>query len=429
MPRPQTRGRGMSAPMTFSARTSVRRHAALALAATLGLAACARIDPGPSLTCPAFATSGAAPVVMSSQDPGDAAPMASGPPPDAEAMTREVRRATIDRVEDAILAEARTTPRGQPVVFRVLALSAGGQYGAFGAGFLTGWGRSRGPFDLVTGVSAGSILAPVAFAGPDFDGSLKLFDGLDRDDVFETNVLGALTGAPALASSSPLRRALEAALTDPLIAAVAARAADDNRLLVGVTDMETTALEVFDLGAAAGGRDARDCIVAALLASSAIPGLLPPQRINGRLYADGGLRSHVFFEAIDAGRRAAAARTGRRVLVDAHLIINGSLHQPTSGTDGLTLPGYIDRAVSTLADEVLRDSLSEAVAFAEGRTGWTLRGLRAEPDLGLCREEDQLGGFNSCVTRALFEHGREVGSLRPIPWLDAGELRALADAL
>src|SRR5204863_400759 len=64
---------------------------------------------------------------------------------------------------------ARAAARsGQP--FRLLALSGGSLHGAFGAGFLDGWRRSspgeRLPeFDVVTGISTGSILSTFAFLG------------------------------------------------------------------------------------------------------------------------------------------------------------------------------------------------------------------------------------------------------------------------
>jgi predicted acylesterase/phospholipase RssA len=49
-----------------------------------------------------------------------------------------------------------------------LAISGGGANGAYGAGLLYGWSKSgqRPEFQLVTGVSAGALLAPFAFSAP-----------------------------------------------------------------------------------------------------------------------------------------------------------------------------------------------------------------------------------------------------------------------
>ncbi|NCW90066.1 MAG: patatin family protein, partial [Rhodocyclales bacterium] len=56
-----------------------------------------------------------------------------------------------------------------------LALSGGGDNGAFGAGLLTGWSErgDRPEFRLVTGVSTGAMIAPFAFLGSDYDYVLK----------------------------------------------------------------------------------------------------------------------------------------------------------------------------------------------------------------------------------------------------------------
>lgn len=60
-------------------------------------------------------------------------------------------------------------PPGEPL--RVLALSGGGDDGAYGAGFLNGWSQTgeRPEFAVVTGVSTGALIAPFALLGPDYD--------------------------------------------------------------------------------------------------------------------------------------------------------------------------------------------------------------------------------------------------------------------
>ena len=58
---------------------------------------------------------------------------------------------------------------------QLLAISGGGENGAFGAGLLSGWSvqGTRPTFDLVTGVSTGALTAPFAFLGPDYDPQLR----------------------------------------------------------------------------------------------------------------------------------------------------------------------------------------------------------------------------------------------------------------
>ena len=52
--------------------------------------------------------------------------------------------------------------------WNILALSGGGPDGAYGAGLLNGWSESgtRPKFKVVTGISTGAIIAPLAFLGP-----------------------------------------------------------------------------------------------------------------------------------------------------------------------------------------------------------------------------------------------------------------------
>src|SRR5205085_12488246 len=58
---------------------------------------------------------------------------------------------------------------------QLLAVSGGGENGAFGAGLLCGWSEqgSRPTFELVTGVSTGALTAPFAFLGSDYDRQLR----------------------------------------------------------------------------------------------------------------------------------------------------------------------------------------------------------------------------------------------------------------
>jgi hypothetical protein len=53
----------------------------------------------------------------------------------------------------------------------LLAISGGGDNGAFGAGVLVGWSESctRPSFKVVTGISTGALIAPLAFVGPEYD--------------------------------------------------------------------------------------------------------------------------------------------------------------------------------------------------------------------------------------------------------------------
>ncbi|WP_175481664.1 patatin-like phospholipase family protein [Palleronia pelagia] len=335
------------------------------------------------------------------------------------------------RVADTIRDRAATTGDRTPLTLRVLVLSAGGQYGAYGAGFLTGWSQNartpRPAFDLVTGVSAGAILSVVAQAGPRFDPLLSPWNGLDEPSVLRRIRGPGLLRAPALSDPAPLERLIRTQLSDDLIAALGARDTDGARTLISAVDLESTRAQVFDLGALAGSNlpidRKRDCLTETLLASAAVPGLFPPRNIDGRLYYDGGLRDQLFLASVDAARDEVARETGRQVTVEARVVLNGALDLP-DGPVRDTLPDYFLRAFRILGDEVLRNSVSRVIDFAAKRPHWRLSGVVGQVDLAACG--DSALAFDACVTGALFRQGLADGRAVPIDWLGPAELGALA---
>src|SRR5262245_21339690 len=71
-----------------------------------------------------------------------------------------------NRIYDVAIKAYQRSDRVRPAQARhFLALSGGGDDGAFGAGLLVGWSArgNRPQFDMVTGVSTGALSAPFAF--------------------------------------------------------------------------------------------------------------------------------------------------------------------------------------------------------------------------------------------------------------------------
>jgi hypothetical protein len=109
------------------------------------------------------------------------------------------------RREQAYLASVGHRGRLPPAVF--LAVSGGGDSGAFGAGLLNGWtaAGNRPEFKLVTGVSTGALIAPFAYPGPDCDDSLERFyTTITPDDIVKQRPLLAAVTSDALADNAPL---------------------------------------------------------------------------------------------------------------------------------------------------------------------------------------------------------------------------------
>lgn len=328
-------------------------------------------------------------------------------------------------------------PPPQVIEIDLLAMTTGGQYGSFSSGVLTGWSDSgrRPDFTVVTGASAGGIVAPLAFAGPAFDDRLMLNTGIGEREVVRRRPVLELLGASSLYSTEPLRRSVEAAVDEDLISAIAARWKGGNDLFLGATNLDRGRFDLFDIGGVAAAEDLdletkRHCIAEALMATSAIPTLFPPQRINGQLYTDAGVRQSVFLRGVRDGIARSEAFLGVDVRVNAWLIVNGDLAvQQVKAETGLL--GIAGRTFEIVADEGLRTSILDTVELAEG-SGWRLRGLVAPTREELAPVFERLGCtagdelFSPCLTRALFEAGRETGARRPIPWLGAEALAAKA---
>ena len=86
---------------------------------------------------------------------------------DTNLMIQEGMRA-LQREMATLRAEGKNPTRTRLPPVYYLAVSGGGDNGAFGAGLLNGWSETgtRPEFKMVTGVSTGALIAPFAFLGP-----------------------------------------------------------------------------------------------------------------------------------------------------------------------------------------------------------------------------------------------------------------------
>ena len=114
----------------------------------------------------------------------------------------------------ATVSLEEATPPRKPL--NVLALSGGGSYGAYTAGILNGWTRSnkRPDFDVVTGISTGALIAPLAFLGPKHDDNLRRFyTEIGQADVLRVRVWATIPFRDSVALGTPLRAMIETNLT------------------------------------------------------------------------------------------------------------------------------------------------------------------------------------------------------------------------
>jgi hypothetical protein len=188
-----------------------------------------------------------------------------------------------------------------------LAISGGGDNGAFTAGFLNGWTKTgtRPQFKLVTGVSTGALIAPFAFLGPDYDETLKsIYTNVSRKDILTDRIFYSVFLQDAMADTTPLSQLLKVKVTPNTVDAIAAEYAKGRLLFLATTNLDARRPVVWNVTKIAASRQpgALELIQKIMLASAAIPGAFPPVMFkveaNGKTYeemhVDGSTTAQVF---------------------------------------------------------------------------------------------------------------------------------------
>lgn len=198
-------------------------------------------------------------------------------------------------------------PDGVPV-YNYLAVSGGGSDGAFGAGLLNGWSKHGGrpKFKIVTGVSTGSLIAPFAFLGPDYDDELKkAYTTISADRIAVAHDLLALIWAESLSDNKPFQELVSSFVDDKMLDRIAAEHAKGRRLLVLTTDLDREQPVIWDMGAIASSKSKNRLRLFrnVLVASASIPTVFPPVMlkitVDGKerdeMHVDGGVFAQSFF--------------------------------------------------------------------------------------------------------------------------------------
>jgi predicted acylesterase/phospholipase RssA len=237
----------------------------------------------------------------------------------------------------------------------VLALSGGGLYGAYSAGFLSGWTKTgtRPEFDVVTGVSTGALAAPFAFLGPEFDDRLQqLYTNVQAEDVFRVRSWVTIPFKDAVASSAPLQELIDSQINKVLLARIAAEHRKGRRLYIGTTNLDTRRLVIWDMGAIACLPPTDGCPLFrdVILASCSVPGMLPPVMFNvtvdgkkaTEMHADGGVSSQIFVPSHVFRTAARQLTPGRPITPGAtgnvYAVVAGKLYPDASPVRQRVLP-------------------------------------------------------------------------------------------
>jgi hypothetical protein len=333
--------------------------------------------------------------------PRDAPPTGDLPAP--VGFSANVRTASIDwrrfqrETKDIVARAAHSAADGK---IHILAISGGGSGAAYGAGALVGWSRAgtRPTFQIVTGVSAGALIAPLAFLGSDWDGELRrAFSGEASRDLLQSRWLGVFFGA-SVYRGRPLRDLVDRFVTPALVSAVAAEAAKGRLLLVATTDLDREQTVLWNLGEIArhGGEPARRLFRDVLVASASIPGIFPPALIRvqqgGRIYeevhVDGSTTASLFIAPEVASILPGVADGVRGA--ETYVMVNGQLaareHAARLQTFSLLKRGLVVSMRSSLrsaAETALltADELDMEIRMSEIPDDYPFRGpLDFDPD-------------------------------------------------
>jgi hypothetical protein len=250
-----------------------------------------------------------------------------------------------------------TDPNGLPPA-NFLAVSGGGDDGAFGAGLLVGWTETgeRPEFKLVTGISTGSLIAPFAFLGSSYDDKLKeVYTSISAEDIFIERGLSAALFDDALSDTSPLYDLISGYLDEDMLGDIAREYEKGRLLLIGTTYLDARRAVIWNIGAiaASGHPKAPELIRKIFLASSAVPAAFPPVMIDvevdgtkyQEMHVDGGAIAQLFLYPPELGEKM--TESGIKRERRAYIIRNGRVAADWSETERNTMD-IAGRAISTM---------------------------------------------------------------------------------
>lgn len=223
----------------------------------------------------------------------------------------------------------------------ILALSGGGANGAFGAGILIGLEESGQlkDYSIVTGISAGALMAPFVFIGGDAFSRMKdvMLNINDKSVLGKKNFLNTVF-KDAFTDGENLYQFIAEAFPEPMIEQIAAQHRSGKRLFIGTTHFDSGELVIWNVGAIANSDmpDKSELIYKVLAASASIPGVFPPQFIDvdhegeifEELHVDGGLATQVFFNPSNFDYQQISDALGLETHPQLDVIRNGALKAP-----------------------------------------------------------------------------------------------------
>ncbi|MEP5153612.1 patatin-like phospholipase family protein [Planktotalea sp.] len=292
---------------------------------------------------------------------------------------------------------------------RMLALSGGGEDGAFGAGALAGLSKmnERHVYDIVTGVSTGALIAPFAFLGAAYDDTLRqIFLDHDASDIMRFNPVNALLEG-GLFETDRLAGLIKDFTPASVLSAVAARHDQGARLFMVTTNIETSQAMVWNMGEIAkSGNFALFRTV--MRASGTLPGLFTPVDVafsaNGKTYREVHVDGGVHMQFLATPRAAFRAPTSQLMRGGhAYVLINNTLTPPPEQASTSAL-GISQQAMSAMIRASAINGVETARLLAK-RHGLGFSVASVSPNSGIIY--DPLDRFSHDYMEAMYHHGFE----------------------
>lgn len=299
----------------------------------------------------------------------------------------------------------------------ILVLSGGGQNGAFGAGYLNGWTRrgDRPQFEIVTGVSTGALIAPLAFLGPEYDADLERFYTTHSTrDIIKPNYIAGLLSGTAVTDSKPLANLIAEFITPEFLAEVAREHRRGRRLALITTNIEAQRPVIWDMGQIAeiGTVQSLELFRKVVLASASIPGAFPPVQIDvvadgqtySELHVDGATTTNLFLAPLNLTVFNDKPKRKGRIFI----LTNGKYLPEYKPVKVRTIP-LAGRAFSTLLKYSTKADVQRLQLFAN-RTGAELRFVSIPIEF----DEDSTEPFDKTYMQALYDFGYGAGQRRDL---------------
>jgi predicted patatin/cPLA2 family phospholipase len=280
--------------------------------------------------------------------------------PDARFWGDAIPPGVKEKFEEEKIQIQLKAPEAKYKSIDYLALSGGGEHGAFGAGLLVGWTEAgnRPEFRAVAGISTGALTAPFAFLGPEYDGELKkLYTTTSTNGLIKRRSVFSIITADSVTDTEPLRQILSDVIDGGMLEKIAIEHNKGRRLFVGTTNLDAERPVIWDIGAIAnsGAPNALELVHDVLLASAAIPGIFPPVyfkvEVNGQYYdeihVDGGTSSQVFLYPVSLDLHWMTEQIGLKGENHIYVIRNSRLEPEWTTVSPKIIP-IVKRSVQTL---------------------------------------------------------------------------------